>query len=616
MSKRREVLAFVVRWKPFYPLIRFLGALGIAMVLYRFPLFFLEGALYDARVRISPTPTTSGLITTIAVDPKTLAALEGDPDTRDNTNVIEQLRNENPEAVVYMANPTKWVGDSTDKAKFSQMASSLTNFFFATEQIAPMGQTTHLRLPKPFDNLSWASAPITRDNVSFAADKVTRRILLAFEGQLLLQPILANLHNHIVNPHSYHGSHDSDGSIFSFIRYHPVGTYKPMSFIDVRDGRFPKGTFTNKIVIIGSDTQLDTDDYVLTPYSRYPLAMSRLEAQANVIDTLIQNNGVMRTPAAFDLVLTLLVAYLTVLIVWSARPLMGIILLLAQAGIFGFISYLLFASAGIWINLIHPLLAIFVSYYFFIPYRLIMENKRSWEYYQRNRLLTQVEELKTNFLSMMSHDLKTPIARIQGMAEIALNEPKQLSPNQKEALSTIIRSSEELGNFIGSILDLSRIEGKEVKLQKTSRDINSLLKEVVRKYEYNAHKRGIAIKTELEPLFSVKVDVDLIRQVFGNLVENAIKYSPENASVIISSKEEAGQITVGVTDSGPGIAKDELDNIFLKFYRSKAAKASPINGTGLGLYLAKYFIELHSGKISVDSVPAKGTTFTVQLPLG
>jgi signal transduction histidine kinase len=614
--QRQDFLAVVVRLKQFYPFIRFLGALSIALVLFRFPMHFLEGVLFDARTRLTPTPSVSSQITTIAIDSKTLAALQGEPNARDNTALIAQLKKENSLALVYMDDPTKWVGSLKEKIDFSKEASTAPNFFFTTEQIAPVGQKSHLKLSTPFDNLSLSSAPITRDNISFAGDKITRRILISFEGQLLLQPILANLHNHVINPLDYRGSYEAEGSVFNYIRYHPVGTYKPISYIDVKEGHYPKNYFKNKIVLIGVDTQFNTDDYILTPYSRSPLAMSRLEAQANIIDTLILNNGVVRAPPWLDLLLTVAVAWLTVLIVWSARPIFGIIALFGQATGFILISAILFALSAFWIDTIHPLIAIFVSYYLFIPYRLIVENKRSWEYFQRNKLLTQVEELKTNFLSMMSHDLKTPIARIQGMAELALREPQPLTKNQKEALNTILQSSEELGSFIGSILDLSRIESKEVKLKKSSRDINTLLEEVIKKYEFNAKVKNITIKSQLEPLFSVKVDVDLIRQVFSNLVENAIKYSPDGSVVMIASKEIESRIMVSVSDKGPGIAQDEVDNIFLKFYRSKAAKASPIKGSGLGLYLSKYFVELHDGQIFVDSKPSLGSTFTVQLPLG
>ena len=106
-----------------------------------------------------------------------------------------------------------------------------------------------------------------------------------------------------------------------------------------------------------------------------------------------------------------------------------------------------------------------------------------------------------------------------------------------------------------------------------------------------------------------------MRQVFSNLIENAVKYSPEKSRVLVSSEETNGKVRIQISDQGPGIPADELSNIFMKFFRSKDAKASPIKGSGLGLYLAKYFVELHAGTLTVDSTPGQGSTFTVELPL-
>ena len=106
-----------------------------------------------------------------------------------------------------------------------------------------------------------------------------------------------------------------------------------------------------------------------------------------------------------------------------------------------------------------------------------------------------------------------------------------------------------------------------------------------------------------------------MRQVFANLLENAIKYSPENTRILIATEEQRGRAIVQVSDQGQGIPPDELANVFMKFYRSKDAKASSVKGSGLGLYLAKYFVELHNGTLSVDSAPGQGSTFTVELPL-
>jgi len=269
----------------------------------------------------------------------------------------------------------------------------------------------------------------------------------------------------------------------------------------------------------------------------------------------------------------------------------------------------------LWIDLAHPLLALFLCYYFFIPYRLIKENRRSWEYYQKHQLLTQVEELKTNFISMMSHDLKTPIARIQGMTEVIYKDQQPLSNSQRDAIDTIRSSSDDLLKFINAILQYGRIESQGIELHRQSKDINQLLIDVVKKHEFLAKVKRIKIQQELEPMFPVQVDPELLKQVFSNLLENAIKYSPEDSVVTVRSREDGDKVLVDFIDQGIGIPEMDLPNIFMKFFRTHTVKTSTIKGSGLGLYLAKYFIELHKGQISAQSELNKGSIFTVELSI-
>jgi signal transduction histidine kinase len=268
-----------------------------------------------------------------------------------------------------------------------------------------------------------------------------------------------------------------------------------------------------------------------------------------------------------------------------------------------------------WIDLAHPFLAIFICYYFFIPYRLIKENRLTWEYFQRNKLLKQVEELKTNFISMMSHDLKTPIARIQGMTEVILADEQNLSVSQHEAIDNIKTSSDDLLKFINSILQYGRIESQGLELNLQSKDVNKLLTEVIKKHEFLAKVKKIKINSNLEPLFSINVDPDLIKQVFSNLLENAIKYSREESTIYITSREEHNAIYIDFKDEGVGIPAVDLPNIFMKFFRSHDVKISTIKGSGLGLYLASYFAELHKGTITATSEVGVGSCFTVKLPI-
>src|SRR5690606_34227659 len=125
-------------------------------------------------------------------------------------------------------------------------------------------------------------------------------------------------------------------------------------------------------------------------------------------------------------------------------------------------------------------------------------------------------------------------------------------------------------------------------------------------------RKNITIRKELEPLFSLKIDEHLLRQVFTNLIENAIKYSPENSSILVTSEDSPGGVTVQIADQGIGMSEEDLENIFQKFYRSK--RTANTMGSGLGLYLSKYFVELHEGRISVESHINQGSTFTVFLP--
>jgi signal transduction histidine kinase len=138
---------------------------------------------------------------------------------------------------------------------------------------------------------------------------------------------------------------------------------------------------------------------------------------------------------------------------------------------------------------------------------------------------------------------------------------------------------------------------------------------VIDKSKHLANRKNIDIITELEPLFSVKADEDLLKQVFTNLVENAIKYSPNDSKILVSTEEVEGKMVVQVADQGRGISEQDLDNVFEKFYRTKDVVASDVGGSGLGLFLAKYFVELHHGEIEVESEEGQGSTFTVSLPM-
>lgn len=605
-------------------------ALAFSFLLVQLKLDFLDSYLYDLRFRLRPFATVSGDVEIVMVDQKTVEHFKRIPGYDDHAAVVRTLLAHNPKAVIYVT-PLIKAGDSEEEEgralaapsgtveqgrELAQLLVDSNRGYQMTDRLFLKGESGQNKLPAPFDRVPLLAGPKTADLNLFAKDGVTRRVLVDYQGEPLGHAQMAAEFNpDIKDLGNLKGKFEVYETNQLFIDFQRNGSFATTKFEDfIRQSVDPK-RFEGKLVLIGDDLGKSLKSYVRTPFSRDPSAMTLTEMQANMFDTFIRNSAPHEAPGWVNLLLTGIISIFTVHVVLTLRPLKGMGLLMIAAGILTVVGFVAFWPLKIILPMAHPYLAIFLCYYFFIPYRLIVENRRSWEYQQKNRLLSQVEELKTNFISMMSHDLKTPIARIQGMTEVIMKDPVTLSHGQREALDHIRSSNEDLLRFINSILNYARIESQGVELHCQARDINEILEEVVRKHEFLAKVKRIQLITEIEPLFPIQVDPDLIRQVFSNLVENAIKYSPEDSKVLITSEEMNGFVRIQVSDQGAGIPAEDLPHIFMKFFRSSAAKSSPIKGSGLGLYLAKYFIELHKGSILVESSAGQGSTFTVDLPL-
>jgi len=600
----------------FYSILRLVLACAVGVFISQLKLDSWESMLYDMRIRLLPESSSSGQIEMIMTTSRTVETLKGIPTAKEQLALLKSLSKEEPLAVLYIQNLSELEGSIEDKKAFAAEAQKINNLYMVSQDLEMKGEEGKLRLEKPLESIELFPGPRTSDGDVLAQDKVTRRMMITYQDRLMIHPYIASLANPLVaEKKNIRGLFDFFDSEQVYIHYHKAGTYPTTTFEDVMDKRFQPGHFKNKIVLIGNDHGGSVRDYVKTPFSKDAKAMTLVEVHANMFDTLIQNNAPIQAAPWLNILVTVLTSLITVYVLFTMKPIRSLTILAITGAVLLVLSALALWPGGWWVKMAHPFLAIFLCYYFFIPYRLIIENRRSWEYYQKNKLLSQVEELKGNFISMMSHDLKTPIARIQGMTDVILKDQQPLSSQQREAVDTIRHSGEDLLKFINAILNYGKIESQGVDLHMQSRDVNSLLKDVIHKHEFLAKVKRIPIQFESEPLFPIQMDPDLMKQVFSNLIENAIKYSPEESLVQIYSEEIDGKVIVRVTDSGPGIPEDELVNIFMKFFRSKNAKSSPIKGSGLGLYLAKYFTELHQGRILVESTYGKGSTFTVELPL-
>lgn len=597
-------------------MLRWLLAVVIALVIFFLPLDFFESYLYDVRMVLRPAPLTTGIIETVFVEPSTIQGLNRLPNLADHVAVLKKLKEDNPRAVVYVINPKELLGSEVEKKAFADAAASFSQFYFVTNELAMRGEQGKLDLPAPFNHIRVMSGPITSDTKVLAQDGVTRRMMLTYQGTTMFHPYLASqIFPDRALAKTIHGHFRFYDSEQAYIDMAPTGSFPRTKFIDILQDKAKKGKWQNKIVILGTDLEESTKEYIRTPYSRDVTAMTVVEAHANMLNSLIQNTGVRPTSGWFNFLILFILVVISVQVVLSMKPLMGLMVLGLTILVFAVASFIAFWPFGSWVNMAKPLLGMFAAYYFLIPYRLIVENRRSWELYQKNKLLTQVEELKTNFIGMMSHDLKTPLARISGMLEIVLRDKNPLSDDQKQALKSIQKSTEDLLGFISSILNFSRIESEGVQLNLKSKDINALIEEVLQKTDFLAKEKRIRIIKELEPLFSLRIDADLIRQVLTNLVENAIKFSPNDSRIKIKTEEKNNRVFIQISDQGIGIPEDEMPRLFMKFFRSRKAKNSPVKGSGLGLYLSRYFVELHKGQITAVSTENKGSTFTVELPV-
>ncbi|HLX39296.1 MAG TPA: ATP-binding protein, partial [Ktedonobacteraceae bacterium] len=235
-----------------------------------------------------------------------------------------------------------------------------------------------------------------------------------------------------------------------------------------------------------------------------------------------------------------------------------------------------------------------------------------------------IEQQKNEFLSITSHELRTPITAIQGFAEILqlrANEPEH--PNtfrSQHALVSIIDQSKRLSRLIDEILDLSRIESKRLLLNIRSHDLIQTLTQVIesqlimtKRHTIHLVLDGVTAQDTLTGYF----DEDRIIQVLNNLINNAVKYSPNHYEIEVGlrfSGEKADEALIWVRDHGIGIATNELPHIFERFHRASNLDRS-ISGLGIGLYLVNELVARHGGHIQVESTEGKGSTFSVTLPL-
>lgn len=382
--------------------------------------------------------------------------------------------------------------------------------------------------------------------------------------------------------------------------------FESVNALDVLQEKVPKDFFKDKIVLVGSNS-VQAHQYQ-TPMGR----MNRAEVLAQIVDNAINKRWVDRLSPLLCSVYLLVILLIAV----------GMMVTYPQAVAFVFLVWLclgatslsiwVFDSFYFWIPAFSPLALALLTYVVFLAYQLSQKENQTWRLEQEKQLVHEIEQLRNNFVSLISHDLKTPIAKIQAICDRLLSG--QVADEVKEGLQSLRKESSELHRYIQSILHISRLESGPVQVRKDAVDLNDLVENVITQLKPLVADKKQRLEAKLEPMFSIEVDGVMIQEVILNLIENAMKYTPEGGQIQVQTQEVDDKVIFAVRDNGQGIPKEDQEHLFKKFFRGQA-QLSQIKGTGLGLFLVKYFIELHGGEVFLESDVGKGTRVGFTLPL-
>jgi signal transduction histidine kinase len=235
---------------------------------------------------------------------------------------------------------------------------------------------------------------------------------------------------------------------------------------------------------------------------------------------------------------------------------------------------------------------------------------------EANKRLKELDKGKDEFLSMVSHELKTPLTPIQVHLEM-LSEPGSKMPakEQTASIEAISRNTKRLKSLINDILDISRLQLGRMQFSMAKLNLNKIIEDVLKDRQLVADSKKIKLKAETEGRLDVTGDSLRLMQVLTNLLDNAVKFSDENSEIQVVAKKQGSRAHVEVIDKGIGIAEDKIPNLFSKFYQVDSTIQRKFGGTGLGLAISKGIIEAHKGEIGVRSQLGKGSAFYFSIPI-
>jgi signal transduction histidine kinase len=230
--------------------------------------------------------------------------------------------------------------------------------------------------------------------------------------------------------------------------------------------------------------------------------------------------------------------------------------------------------------------------------------------------LKKTDQLRRELVSNVSHDLRTPLASMHGYVETLLIKNDELSADKRREYLEIARKhTKRLGELIGDLFELSKLDSASIHPSVEAFSLAELLHDIVHEYELDAQKRNVRLTIEApnDPAV-VYADIGLMQRVLENLIRNALKFTPSGGKIDIRIDKQPGAVLVAIEDTGCGIAEEDLEHVFDRFYRAENATQAGSNNAGLGLAIVRKILDLHGSRISVSSQVDRGTRFEFDLP--
>ena len=228
--------------------------------------------------------------------------------------------------------------------------------------------------------------------------------------------------------------------------------------------------------------------------------------------------------------------------------------------------------------------------------------------------LSQVDRVRRDLVANVSHELRTPITALQAVLENVVDGVEEPNP---ETLRAMLSQVERLGRLVSQLLDLSQLESGALALRQQPFEVRDVLDQAVHESRVNAHavSKSVALEMAVEDgALLATGDPERVHQVIANLLDNAIRHSPPQGRVVVGARQAPEGIRIEVADEGPGIPDEDAARVFERFYRADSARSASAGGTGLGLSIAKWIVDLHGGRIAVESNEPRGCRMVVSLP--